>query len=324
MARGGSADEFRCLGGQVFPRSLAAYKGSDGAQMLPLIAPSADDGDAILLPKTSCSVFNSTNLHYILKNLGVSHLVVTGQLTNQCVESAVRDAADLGYLVTVVSDACAAKSANDHEMGLYNMRGFARVMATDQVAAELLSAAGGTALRETEAEEAISSSSGGAWTKVEGGGPPFPTSDRSSSLSQQQEWPFFRTAPTEFGSHRTQMARALYTSLRAANVKWLRFVTCDLSNQIRAKAVSLLDPAVQKDPQKLLNGVNFVECLNGLVNMYDVIPEDCDVSAAGTFQLIGDWDTLAILPYNRTHAVVHGGLFKTPNTAGEGMGGPGS
>ena len=30
-------------------------------------------------------------------------------MTNQCVESAVRDAADLGFFVTVVEDACAAK-----------------------------------------------------------------------------------------------------------------------------------------------------------------------------------------------------------------------
>ena len=37
----------------------------------------------------------------MLRNLGVEQLVVVGQLTDQCVESAVRDAADLGYFVTV-------------------------------------------------------------------------------------------------------------------------------------------------------------------------------------------------------------------------------
>ena len=62
-------------------------------------------GEDICLPKTSCSVFQSTNLDYILRNLGTEQLVVCGQLTDQCVESAVRDAADLGYLVTVVEDA---------------------------------------------------------------------------------------------------------------------------------------------------------------------------------------------------------------------------
>ena len=78
----------------------------------------APEGDEILIPKTSCSVFCSTNVHYVLRNLGTRYLLVCGQLTNQCVESAVRDAADLGYLVTVVDDACAANSAEEHRVGL--------------------------------------------------------------------------------------------------------------------------------------------------------------------------------------------------------------
>jgi nicotinamidase-related amidase len=36
----------------------------------------------ILLPKTSCSVFQSTNLNYLLRNLGIDQLVVAGQLTD--------------------------------------------------------------------------------------------------------------------------------------------------------------------------------------------------------------------------------------------------
>jgi nicotinamidase-related amidase len=56
-------------------------------------------GDEILLPKTSSGVFNSTNLDYLLKNLGIQHLVVAGILTDQCVDMAVRDGADRGYLV---------------------------------------------------------------------------------------------------------------------------------------------------------------------------------------------------------------------------------
>ena len=62
----------------------------------------------ILIPKTSCSVFNSTNIAYVLRNLQIEQIVLVGQLTDQCVESAVRDAADLGFFVTVVDDACAA------------------------------------------------------------------------------------------------------------------------------------------------------------------------------------------------------------------------
>lgn len=46
-------------------------------------------GKDIALPKTSCSVFQSTNIDYILRNLAVEQLVICGQLTDQCVESAV-------------------------------------------------------------------------------------------------------------------------------------------------------------------------------------------------------------------------------------------
>lgn len=100
--------------------------------------PASGRGD-ILLPKTSCSVFQSTNLDYLLRNLNIEQLVIAGQLTDQCVESAVRDAADLGYFVTVVDDACAAYSEAGHEKGLKSMKGFCRILTTKDVIRELLS-----------------------------------------------------------------------------------------------------------------------------------------------------------------------------------------
>ena len=69
-------------------------------QVLECIAPGPDD---IVLPKTSSNVFTSTNVDYILRSLGVKQLILAGCLTDQCVESAVRDACDLHYLVTLVT-----------------------------------------------------------------------------------------------------------------------------------------------------------------------------------------------------------------------------
>jgi len=94
-------------------------------------------GQDVMLPKTSCSVFNATNIDYVLRNLDVEQLVICGQLTDQCVESAVRDAADRGYLVTVAEDACTALSESDHLKGLHGMRGFSRMLSTDEVLQEL-------------------------------------------------------------------------------------------------------------------------------------------------------------------------------------------
>ncbi|KAH8055263.1 ATP binding protein [Aureococcus anophagefferens] len=67
---------------------LSVGKGSWEAQVVAGLAPGADD---IVLPKGSSSVFCSTNVAYVLRNLGVDQVVLVGGLTDQCVESAVVD-----------------------------------------------------------------------------------------------------------------------------------------------------------------------------------------------------------------------------------------
>jgi ureidoacrylate peracid hydrolase len=109
-------------------------KGSWGAQVLDAIKPAADE---IIIPKTSSSVFISTNIDYVLRNLGVRSLIIAGLLTDQCVDSAVRDACDLGYLVTLVADACATHSEQRHCWSLRNNRGYCRQIATAALVAEI-------------------------------------------------------------------------------------------------------------------------------------------------------------------------------------------
>ena len=113
---------------------LFCAKGSRDAKVIDEIAPV---GDEIVIPKTSSSVFISTNIHYVLGNLGVRHLIVAGVLTDQCVDSTVRDACDLGYLVTLVTDACATESEERHRSSLANNRGYGRQVTTDELVAEL-------------------------------------------------------------------------------------------------------------------------------------------------------------------------------------------
>jgi ureidoacrylate peracid hydrolase len=113
---------------------LFCPKGSRDAQVIDEIKPI---GDEIVIPKTSSSVFISTNIHYVLGNLGAKHLIVAGVLTDQCVDSTVRDACDLGYLVTLVTDACATQSEERHRSSIANNRGYCRQVTTDELAAEL-------------------------------------------------------------------------------------------------------------------------------------------------------------------------------------------
>jgi ureidoacrylate peracid hydrolase len=109
-------------------------RGSWDGQVLDAIAPGDDE---IVLPKTSSNVFVSTNLDYVLRNLGKRQLVVSGLVTDQCVESAVRDGCDLGYLVTLVTDACATYSQARHDHALAEIRGYCRQLTTDALVAEL-------------------------------------------------------------------------------------------------------------------------------------------------------------------------------------------
>ena len=81
------------------------------------------DDNEIWLPKGSSSVFVSTNIDYLLRCLEVRQLVICGVVTDQCVESAVRDACDLGYLVTLVPDACATYTQARHDNTLTAIKG---------------------------------------------------------------------------------------------------------------------------------------------------------------------------------------------------------
>jgi ureidoacrylate peracid hydrolase len=118
--------------------NLHVPRGSWDAKMLDAIAPAEDE---IVIPKTSSSPFISTNIDYVLRNLGVRSLMVAGVLTDQCIDSTVRDACDLGYLVTVAADACATLSAERHEWSLSNNRGYCRQRRTNELVGEIESLA---------------------------------------------------------------------------------------------------------------------------------------------------------------------------------------
>ncbi len=109
-------------------------RGAWDARVLDDIRPAEDE---IVFPKTSSSVFISTNIHYILGNLDTAFLIVSGLITDQCVSSAVRDACDLGYRVTLVTDACASFTPERHDSAIAHIKGYCRRRTTDQLIDEL-------------------------------------------------------------------------------------------------------------------------------------------------------------------------------------------
>lgn len=93
--------------------------GSKEGEVLEELAPLAGEP---VLAKTTASVFNSTTLDRVLRNIGCDTLVVAGVVTNGCIESTVRDAADLSYNVVLVEDACGALTPELHEASLRTLR----------------------------------------------------------------------------------------------------------------------------------------------------------------------------------------------------------
>ena len=80
-------------------------KGTPGIEIHPLVAPV---GDEIVLEKHEPNSFIGTGLQQVLTDEGVTELVVVGMMSSMCIDSTTRAASELGFEVTVVSDACAA------------------------------------------------------------------------------------------------------------------------------------------------------------------------------------------------------------------------
>ena len=121
----------RDVGRKQLVRGFIVPAGSREADFLDELLPV---GDEIVINKSASGVFPVTNLHRLLRNMGITTLIFTGTSTNGCVESAVRDAVDLGYNVVVVSDACAAGTLETHNLALCCMEGaLTRILSTEEV-----------------------------------------------------------------------------------------------------------------------------------------------------------------------------------------------
>lgn len=114
---------------------LLAPPGSKEAEFLEEVAP---HGDEIIINKTASGVFTSTNLTYVLRNLGIGALYVAGVYTNECVSTTVRDASDLGFFVNLVSDGCATVTEQLQESTIATLKDrYARVVTAQEALAEI-------------------------------------------------------------------------------------------------------------------------------------------------------------------------------------------
>ena len=91
----------------VRPGSTFFLPGTKGAEICSAVAPHAGE---LVVEKNFPNSFRATRLDEELKSAGVKNLVVAGMMTHMCVDASVRQAADLGYKVTLLGDACATRA----------------------------------------------------------------------------------------------------------------------------------------------------------------------------------------------------------------------
>lgn len=108
--------------------------GSVEAEVCDEVQPMADE---IVLPKTSSSLFNSTIFEFLLRNMGLDTVIVTGFLTDQCVDHTMRDGADRGFRMICPTDACTTDTAERHAAALAAFKGYGRLTTTREIVAEL-------------------------------------------------------------------------------------------------------------------------------------------------------------------------------------------
>lgn len=78
--------------------------GTEGVEIQPVVAPV---GDEPVIVKNYVNAFRDTDLKQQLEAREIEEVVIIGAMSHMCVDAGVRAAADMGYPVTVLHDACA-------------------------------------------------------------------------------------------------------------------------------------------------------------------------------------------------------------------------
>jgi nicotinamidase-related amidase len=110
-ARGGAALRI----GDPGPMGRVLIHGEPGHDIIPELAPAPGE---TVIDKPGKGAFYATPLSDVLKQHGITQLVVTGVTTEVCVHTTVREGNDRGFECLVVADCCASYFPDFHETGL--------------------------------------------------------------------------------------------------------------------------------------------------------------------------------------------------------------
>ncbi len=96
-----------------------AVAGTEGAEIVPELEPK--DGDYVL-KKRRYSAFFGTDLDILLRELGVDRLVLSGLVTDICIQHTAADAFFRGYKIVVIKDCVNAVSEEANRAALEYMK----------------------------------------------------------------------------------------------------------------------------------------------------------------------------------------------------------
>ena len=108
LARGGFI-------GSDSPNGRILIRGEYGHDIVDALAPLPGE---VVLDKPGKGSFYATDLELMLRNRGITSLIVTGVTTEVCVHTTVREANDRGFECLVLEDCCGSYFPEFHEVAL--------------------------------------------------------------------------------------------------------------------------------------------------------------------------------------------------------------
>lgn len=75
-----------------------------------------------VIDKAGKGAFGSSNIHMVLKNLGVTHLILSGITTDVCVHTIMREANDFGFWCVLLKDATGATDYGNYESAVKSVK----------------------------------------------------------------------------------------------------------------------------------------------------------------------------------------------------------
>jgi len=120
---------------RLFDISGIYPEGSREREVLEPLVPAAGEP---VLNKVTTSAFNSTGIEMVLRNRGITGVVICGVVANVCVEATARDAADKGFDVIIPADGTAAYDQASYDAMLATCRRFYGEVSTSEDVCERL------------------------------------------------------------------------------------------------------------------------------------------------------------------------------------------